>query len=67
MRAAAWAVVLPAVEQRSFSRGYHAIALFQDALVKRPVSMLYNARALLRYGVKLVKSLDSVVTRFLPT
>jgi len=46
------------VEQRSFSRGHHAIALFQDAIVKRPVSMLYNARALLRYGVKLVKSLD---------
>lgn len=35
-----------------------AIALFQDAIVKRPISMLYNARALLRYGVKLVKSLD---------
>jgi hypothetical protein len=28
-----------------------AIALFQDAIVKRPVSVLHNARALLRYGV----------------
>lgn len=25
MRAAAWAVVLPAVERRSFSRGHHTI------------------------------------------
>lgn len=60
MRVAAWAALLLAVEQRSFSRGHHAIGglLRQDAIVKRPISVLHNACALLRYGVKLVKSLD---------